>query len=416
MKKFITSFLFVFLLLIATVSKGQTVRDTTRITVGDSTVVTVKTTTTSIATASTTYTYPVVSVSISQYKVANTSSTPNLPPLVNAGNNQSIFLPVSSVTLSGSATDPDGSVVSSIWTKVSGTGGTISNPTALTTTVTGLTAGSYVFRLSATDNQNATSSANTSVTVTDTTTLPQPNGKLLIDNNFEGATPFITNGGNWLADKQFCCAYSVTQNTTIAHEGKASYEATVKVNDASSSNGLRAEIQPKKCLDGSDYADNGDMWYGWSNYFLVPVSGLYWTGGYGGHFIQWHPNNTSGSAELALYGSDGVWDVTVNASGGAGGTHQSKTASGGPLLKITGNVWHNCVTHVNWTTGLVEFYLDGTLYFTQSGLKWLANPYLKFGMNRWSITNTWDILYDNLRIGRNTPTNPIGYADVVPKQ
>lgn len=78
----------------------------------------------------------------------------NVQPLVNAGIDQSITLPVSSITLSGSATDPDGTISSHNWTKTSGTGGAITSASSYSTTVTGLTQGTYVFRLTATDNQS----------------------------------------------------------------------------------------------------------------------------------------------------------------------------------------------------------------------------------------------------------------------
>jgi len=85
----------------------------------------------------------------------NFSSGNAAPPVVNAGTDQVINQPTSSVTLSGTATD-EGSIVSTTWSKVSGTGSTISFQNNLTTGVTGLSAGTYVFRLSATDNDGNT--------------------------------------------------------------------------------------------------------------------------------------------------------------------------------------------------------------------------------------------------------------------
>lgn len=79
----------------------------------------------------------------------------NQAPRVYAGDNKTITLPTSSVTLTGSATDTDGSIKSYAWRKQSGTGGTINPSNAASTTVSGLTAGTYVFRLTATDDDNA---------------------------------------------------------------------------------------------------------------------------------------------------------------------------------------------------------------------------------------------------------------------
>lgn len=90
----------------------------------------------------------------------------NQGPWVNAGSNQTITLPVNTVTLSGTATDPDGTVISTLWNKQTGpSGGTITNPSSLTTTVTGLVAGIYVFQLVATDNSGTTTAVNVTITV-----------------------------------------------------------------------------------------------------------------------------------------------------------------------------------------------------------------------------------------------------------
>lgn len=85
--------------------------------------------------------------------------TVNIAPVANAGNDQSITLPVNSVTLNGSATDADGTISSYLWTKISGPaggGGSITNAAAAVTSVTGLLAGIYKFELKVTDNNGAT--------------------------------------------------------------------------------------------------------------------------------------------------------------------------------------------------------------------------------------------------------------------
>ena len=46
------------------------------------------------------------------------TSTPNTPPTANAGPDQTITLPTNSVILSGSGTDPDGTVFAYLWTKL----------------------------------------------------------------------------------------------------------------------------------------------------------------------------------------------------------------------------------------------------------------------------------------------------------
>jgi hypothetical protein len=69
------------------------------------------------------------------------------PPVANAGPNQTITLPASTVTLNG--TGSTGTITSYAWTLISGPGTpTITTPTAATTTVTGLVQGTYIFQLS----------------------------------------------------------------------------------------------------------------------------------------------------------------------------------------------------------------------------------------------------------------------------
>ena len=96
---------------------------------------------------------------------------PNQPPVVSAGNPQTITLPTNSVTLTGKATDATGTITSYSWTQISGPGtAAIGAATALTTTVSGLVAGSYTFQLKVTDNNNLSASANVTVLVN-----PAPN-------------------------------------------------------------------------------------------------------------------------------------------------------------------------------------------------------------------------------------------------
>jgi hypothetical protein len=87
-------------------------------------------------------------------------------PVANAGDDRTITLPSSSTTLNGSASDPGGSITSWLWTQVSGPNtATISTPNASSTSVSGLVAGTYVFRLRATDNDSNQDTDDVSVNV-----------------------------------------------------------------------------------------------------------------------------------------------------------------------------------------------------------------------------------------------------------
>jgi hypothetical protein len=75
------------------------------------------------------------------------SSSQALALTANAGSDQTIILPASTVTLSGSGSA--GSISSYAWTEVSGPNtATIATPSSSSTTVSGLIQGSYVFKLS----------------------------------------------------------------------------------------------------------------------------------------------------------------------------------------------------------------------------------------------------------------------------
>ncbi len=101
------------------------------------------------------------------------NAAPNQLPVANAGTDQSIILPVNSVTLIGSATDPDGSIVSYLWTKISGPATfTIVSPAQAQTVINNLVQGVYVFRLTATDNSGATADAFVTITVNAAPNLP----------------------------------------------------------------------------------------------------------------------------------------------------------------------------------------------------------------------------------------------------
>jgi len=92
--------------------------------------------------------------------------TNNKPPVVNAGTDVTITLPTYTAALNGTATDPDGYIVSYNWTKVSGPASfEIINPNYASTTVSGLVAGTYVFRLTAIDDKNATVSDDKTIVV-----------------------------------------------------------------------------------------------------------------------------------------------------------------------------------------------------------------------------------------------------------
>ena len=77
-----------------------------------------------------------------------------IAPIANAGANKLVILPSNSVTISGSATDSDGSIASYHWIQRSGAACTMTNTTSPSLNVSGLKSGSYIFRLTVSDNMS----------------------------------------------------------------------------------------------------------------------------------------------------------------------------------------------------------------------------------------------------------------------
>lgn len=98
------------------------------------------------------------------------STTANSAPVAAAGSDRTITLPTNSISLAGNATDSDGTIASYVWSKVSGGAATLSGATSKTLNVSGMVAGTYVFRLTVKDNGGATDTDDVSVIVKSATT------------------------------------------------------------------------------------------------------------------------------------------------------------------------------------------------------------------------------------------------------
>ncbi len=94
------------------------------------------------------------------------ASAANLPPVVDAGPDIILYLPTNSVTLTGTASDADGTINLYIWTQVLGPStSTISSPNTLQTAVGNLVQGRYVFKLTVQDDDGAVSVSQMQLTV-----------------------------------------------------------------------------------------------------------------------------------------------------------------------------------------------------------------------------------------------------------
>jgi hypothetical protein len=108
----------------------------------------------------------------------NGTATPppsgNKAPIAVAGSNQTIT--GSSLQLNAwGSNDPDGSIVSYNWQKISGPSSfSIVNGQYATPTISNLVAGTYVIQLTVTDNQGATGTATVTITVNNGGSTPPP--------------------------------------------------------------------------------------------------------------------------------------------------------------------------------------------------------------------------------------------------
>jgi hypothetical protein len=112
-----------------------------------------------------------------KFNYTNACVVNNIPPVVSAGSDVAITLPATTVNLSGTATDADGSISLTTWGNSDGC--SITSAGSLTTTATCTTSGDHIFVLSATDNSGATTTDNMTATVnaaanTPPVAIPQP--------------------------------------------------------------------------------------------------------------------------------------------------------------------------------------------------------------------------------------------------
>jgi RHS repeat-associated protein len=89
----------------------------------------------------------------------------NQSPVANAGQDQTLILPINQVTLNGSGSDPDGTIDSYLWSQVSGPVVTIPVNNTPTIILNDLKPGVYVFSLKVGDNYQFTATDEITVTV-----------------------------------------------------------------------------------------------------------------------------------------------------------------------------------------------------------------------------------------------------------
>ncbi|MBL7699549.1 MAG: T9SS type A sorting domain-containing protein [Chitinophagaceae bacterium] len=195
--------------------------------------------------------------------VSDGASVPNEPPVAKAGNDANITLPTNSVNLSGSAsTDPDGSISTYLWTKVSGPAATIASPNSATTAVNGMVAGTYVFKLKVTDNRGGSAEDQVTIVVNaapnvapvakagSDITITLPTNTVTLN----GSTSTDSDGSitNYLWSKVSGPAATIANasgsSTAINNLVEGTYVFRLKVTDnkgASSEDDVRVTVNPK---------------------------------------------------------------------------------------------------------------------------------------------------------------------------
>lgn len=191
----------------------------------------------------------------------------NKVPTASAGQDQTIQLPMSNVTLAGSGSDQDGTIAGYTWTKVSGpTAGTLTNTTTPTLAATGLAQGVYTFRLTVMDDKGATGSDDVNVTVAAAASTGDPTLSgygLLYNFKFD-------NGGEPLV-KQAISEHGQINNGSIKQiNGEWVFDALATIFQAQSSDYVRSEIQFQtgNSSDTSSYTPTEGAW----EYDFTPIT------------------------------------------------------------------------------------------------------------------------------------------------
>ena len=156
-----------------------------------------------------------IGLAVTSHSVFNSTATidqVNLPPIANAGPDQSITVPANTVSLNGSATDdgqPNGTITYS-WTKVSGSGTvTFGNTSQAVTTAQFSAAGTYTLRLKADDGQL---SATDDVVIT---VNPAAAGSTIRINS--GGSSYTDSSGQvWSADAYFTGGTAASYTATVS--------------------------------------------------------------------------------------------------------------------------------------------------------------------------------------------------------
>jgi hypothetical protein len=203
----------------------------------------------------------------------------NIAPVANAGNDQTITLPVNSVSLSGAgSSDADGTITSYAWSQVSGpSAATIGTPSSVTTTVSGLLQGTYVFRLTVTDNNSAASNDDITIIVNpanvapvanagndQTITLPTSSVSLSGTASSDADGTITTYGWSQASGPSTATIVNASSvSTTVSNLVQGTYVFRLAVTDnngASSTDDVSVTVNPATVISTYNVIDYGGVW------------------------------------------------------------------------------------------------------------------------------------------------------------
>jgi gliding motility-associated-like protein len=155
----------------------------------------------------------------------------NQVPTANAGVDQTITLPTNSLNLTGSGSDPDGTIASYAWTRISGPTATITNGTSAVVSLSDLLEGTYVFRLTVTDNSGATDTDDVTVRVNALAVNQNPTANAGPDRNITLPTNSITLNGTGSDPDGSIASYSWVKTSGPAATLTNATAATLELSD-----------------------------------------------------------------------------------------------------------------------------------------------------------------------------------------
>lgn len=375
----------------------------------------------------------------------------NLPLTVNAGADQFLDTAATSTTLSGAASVGNGKIITAYqWTQIAGSVVTITNPTAASTGITGLTRGnSYSFKLTVTDNASETASdtVNVAVNLADTTDY-----KLVLDsagkywagdtlyyefsstNRYINAQDVIGNQANDTASTP-TTAYFIGNDSTdriiIDLGGNYAVKSAFVYAQTTNNSTLMFQVgSPNHWSTPISFSFSGTGWFKvpWTEYQYTRYIRIWNAGGYGagnlllyGHMVNdslsrvqpafaYHKPSTPMGQAL---GTNVTW--TPNKLYNLLGAYRYYAPNGGVI-----DTSHHIIDSLKYNFGSAD---SGYLHYffpdSSSGIQYSTTPpnepynLVKMiedsGKMFWYASNAWESYYGNH--GMNFPIDPVAHPD-----